>query len=189
MQGPSGGYWQWSRQNTWVFGNNNRDPSGSVGNSGSPQSRNITGSPYGSGSPQSNQNFGSPQSSHGATSQEVQEQQGLRDLQKLVIELPKYKAATSPDKLLWMMTSKLIDKLPCLLDYDGAGTVDFKPWLTLDEEANEYMVRANNKLYSALVSSVEPEGSDGSEVLLTKLQQQCRVGDGLGAWKVIARHI
>ena len=90
MQGPSGGYLQWLRQNTWVFGNNNRDPSGSVGNSGSPQSRNITGSPYGSGSPQSNQNFGSPQSSHGATSQEVQEQQGLRDLQKLVIELPKY---------------------------------------------------------------------------------------------------
>ena len=59
----------------------------------------------------------------------------------------------------------------------------------MDEEKNEYIVRANNKLYSALVSSVEPEGSDVSEVLLTKLQQQCRVGDGLGAWKVIARHI
>ena len=64
-----------------------------------------------------------PQYQHGATSQEAGELQDLRDLQKLVVALPKYRSTTPIDKLLWMMTSKLIDKLPCLLDHDGAGTV------------------------------------------------------------------
>ena len=61
-----------------------------------------------------------PQYQHGATSQEAVELQE-RDLQKLVVALPKYRSTAPLDKLRWMMTSKLIDKLPCLLEHDGAA--------------------------------------------------------------------
>ena len=68
-----------------------------------------------------NGNMNSAQYQHGATSQEAGELQDLRDLQKLVVALPKYRSTAPLDKLRWMMTSKLIDKLPCLLKHDGAA--------------------------------------------------------------------
>ena len=62
LVGTNNGRDEWFR--LLAFGASNRNHSGSVGNSGSPQSRNIAGSPYKAGSPQSVQTSGSTQSLH-----------------------------------------------------------------------------------------------------------------------------
>jgi len=105
------------------------------------------------------------------------------------LELPKFRNKVSQDKLMFGATAIVVDKLPCLLERGADGKVHFKDEMNWDE-ASEYMMRANTKLYSSIITSATPDGiGGGSEVLLGKLQQFCDVGDGLGAWRVVMDHV
>ena len=86
------------------------------------------------------------------------------------IELPKFRNKVSQDKLMFGATAIVVDKLPCLLERGADGKVHFKDEMNWDE-ASEYMMRANTKLYSSIITSATPDGiGGGSEVLLGKLQ-------------------
>ena len=203
MQGTSGGYLQWAQQNSWAFTPSGIG-SGTRSDSAVPNSPTFaSGSFSNSGSPQNVHSPGSPQNLHGATSQEANqngityrkqyESENHQELDiifaRMNLELPKFRNKVSQDKLMFGATAIVVDKLPCLLERGADGKVHFKDEMNWDE-ASEYMMRANTKLYSSIITSATPDGiGGGSEVLLGKLQQFCDVGDGLGAWRVVMDHV
>ena len=104
---------------------------------------------------------------------------------KLVLSFPKVVEPMILDEIKFSFISKLCDVLPVLC------TPDMKDLKSSSDLApTPYNVRANRKLYSAIVDAVTPaaDGS-GSATILGKLRLGCPIGNGLKAWYILRLHL
>ena len=104
---------------------------------------------------------------------------------KLVLSFPKVVEPMILDEIKFSFISKLCDVLPVLC------TPDMKDLKSSSDLApTPYNVRANRKLYSAIVDAVTPaaDGS-GSATILGKLRLGCPIGNGLRAWYLLRLHL
>ena len=104
---------------------------------------------------------------------------------KLVLSFPKVVEPMILDEVKFSFISKLCDVLPVLCTPDMK---DLKS--SSDPASTPYNVRANRKLYSAIVDAVTPaaDGS-GSATILGKLRLGCPIGNGLRAWYLLRLHL
>ena len=104
---------------------------------------------------------------------------------KLNIAIPKITQPFRVDEIRFAATSQVVDVLPGLCT---RGMTDFKHPIELS--MTEYNMRANRKLYKALVSAVAPSPDGGGcPTMMGKLRLGCPRRDGLTAWQKITEQL